>query len=98
MVQSVPVGGAFSNANHLWTQSEERRDGNKNRDIVYKSILKCLVSNIKGTDKHLLLRSRLLVIYHRFMQETIRKMVFYVFKNMNLDEDAINSKTFLSPV
>ena len=52
-------GGAFSNADHLRTLSEERRDGKKDQDVAYKSRLKGLVSNLKGTDKHLLLRAKI---------------------------------------
>ena len=54
----MTVGGAFSNAEHLRTISEERCDGNKYRDAVYESKLKCLLSNLKGTDKRLLLRAK----------------------------------------
>ena len=58
LVRSVTGGGGLSNANHLWTLSEERRDGNKARDVAYKSRLKGLVINIQGTDKCLLLRAK----------------------------------------
>ena len=37
-------------------RTEERRDGNEARDFAYESILKGLVSNLKDTDKRLLLR------------------------------------------
>ena len=49
LVRAVTGGGAFSNADHLRTLSEERRDGKKDRDVVYESRLKGLVSNLKGT-------------------------------------------------
>ena len=52
-------GWAFSNAEHLRTLSEERRDGKKDRDVAYKSILKGLVSDLKGTNKHVILRARI---------------------------------------
>ena len=58
MVRAATGGGAFSNANHLRTLSEERCDGKKDRDVVYESRLKGLVSNLKGTDKRLLLRAK----------------------------------------
>ena len=34
LVQAVTGGGAFSNADHLWTLSEKQCDGEKARDIV----------------------------------------------------------------
>ena len=48
-------GGVLSNYDHLWTLSEKLRDENKYRDAAYESKLKGLVSNLKGTDKRLLL-------------------------------------------
>ena len=42
--------------------------------------------------------SILLVTYHIFMQETLQKNLFYVFKNLNLDKDAINAKLLLLPM
>ena len=59
LVRSVIKGGALSNANHLRTLSVERRDGKKYRDAAYKSKLKGLVSNLKGTYKRLLLRAKI---------------------------------------
>ena len=50
--------GGFSNADHLWTLSEERRDGKEARDVAYESRLKGLVINLQGTDKRLLLRAK----------------------------------------
>ena len=58
LVQAVTGGGALSNADHLRTLSEGRRDGKKDRDIAHKSRLKGLVINIKGTDNLLLLRAK----------------------------------------
>ena len=55
LVRSVTGGGELSNADHLRTLSEERRDGKKDRDVAYESRLKGLVSDIKGTNKRLLL-------------------------------------------
>ena len=51
-------GDAFSTLDHLQTLSEERRDGKKARNIAYESILKGLVSNLKGTNKRLLLSAK----------------------------------------
>ena len=59
LVRAMTGGGALSNAGHLRTLSEERRDGKKSRDLAYKSRLKGLVSNLKGTDKRLLLRGKI---------------------------------------
>ena len=53
-------GGAFSNADHLRTLSEERRDGKKSGNVAYISRLKGLVSDLKGTDKPLLLRAKII--------------------------------------
>ena len=44
---------------HLWTLSEEWRDGKKAQDVAYESRLKGLVSNLQGTDKRLLLRAKI---------------------------------------
>ena len=52
-------GGGFSNAKHLRTLSEERRDGKESWDVAYESRLKGLVGNLKVTDKRLLLRARI---------------------------------------
>ena len=58
LVRAVTGGGAFSNSDHLRTLSEEQRDGKKDRDVVHKSRLKGLVSDLKGNDKRLLLRAK----------------------------------------
>ena len=52
-------GGKFSNVDHLWTLSEERRDGKEALDVAYESILKGLVSDLKGIDKRLLLHAKI---------------------------------------
>ena len=57
MVRDVTGGGGFSNVDHLWTVSEERRERNKCGDVAYKSRLKGLVSYHQGTDKHILIRA-----------------------------------------
>ena len=46
---------SFSNANHLRTLSEDRRDRKKYQDITHESRLKGLVRDLKGTAKRLLL-------------------------------------------
>ena len=58
LIRSVTGGGAFSNVDHLQTLSEKRRDRKKYRDVACKSILKGLVSNLKGTNKRLLLPAK----------------------------------------
>ena len=55
MVRAVVGEGAFSNANHLRTLSEERHYRNKDRYAMYESKLKGLVRDLKGTDNRLLL-------------------------------------------
>ena len=50
--------GAFFNVKHIRTLSEERRARKKDWDTGYKSKLKGLVSNLRGTDKQLLLRAK----------------------------------------
>ena len=54
----MPGGGVFYNSDHLRTLSEEQCDGKKERDAAYESKLKGLVSNLKSTDKQLLLRAK----------------------------------------
>ena len=58
LVQAVTGGGTFSNAERLWKIGEERHEGNKDRDNGYKTKLKVLVSDLKGTYKRLLIRSK----------------------------------------
>ena len=48
-------GGGFYNADHLQTLREKRRDIKKDREAPYKTKLKGLVCNLKGTDKPLIL-------------------------------------------
>ena len=54
----VTGGGEFYNADHLRTLSEERLDGKKDQDDAYKSKLKGLVRDLKGTDRRLLLSAK----------------------------------------
>ena len=58
LTRSVMGGGEFSNANHLRTLSEERRDGKEARDVAYKSRLKGLVRYLKATENHPILRAK----------------------------------------
>ena len=55
LVWAVTGGGAFSNADHLRTIGEERRDGKKDRDAAYKTNLNGLVRDLKGTNNPLIL-------------------------------------------
>ena len=57
LVWAVTGGGAFYNADHVQTLSEERHDGKKYRDAAYETKLKVLVSNLKVTDKTLLIHA-----------------------------------------
>ena len=52
-------GGGVSNADHLRTLSEERRDEKEAWDFAYESRLKGLIRYLKGTDKRLLLRAKI---------------------------------------
>ena len=58
MVLALTGGGEFSNADHICTLSEERSDRNKDRDAAYKTKLNGLVSDLKVTDKRLILRAK----------------------------------------
>ena len=58
LVWAVTGGGEFSNADHLQTLSEERRDGKEAWDVAYEYRIKGLVRDIQGTDKPLFLRSK----------------------------------------
>ena len=58
LLRAVTGGGAFSKADHLRTLSEERHDRKRDQDVTHESRLKFLVSNLKGTDKRLLLHSK----------------------------------------
>ena len=58
LVWAVAGGGGLSNADHLWNLCEEKRDGKKDRDAAHESKLKGLVSDLKGTDKRLLIRAK----------------------------------------
>ena len=53
------TGGEILHADHFRTLSEECRERNKARDVAYKYRLKCLVRNIKDTDKRLILRAKI---------------------------------------
>ena len=52
-------GGGCSNVNHHRTLSEDQRDGKEAWDVAYNSRLKVLVSDPKGTDKRLIIRSKI---------------------------------------
>ena len=58
LIRSMMGEGAFSNANHLRALGEERHGGNKDRETAYKTKLKGLDRNIKGTNRCLILRSK----------------------------------------
>ena len=50
--------GAFSNAEHLRTIIEEGLNGKKYWDAAYKTKIKGLVRDLKGTDKRLILHDK----------------------------------------
>ena len=58
LVREVTGGGGFSNADHLRTLSKDIRDGKKSQDAAYETKLKGLVSNLKFTDRFLILRAK----------------------------------------
>ena len=58
LIRSVTWGGSFSNANHLRTPGEERRDGKKDREAANKTKLKGLFRDLKGTNRCLILRTK----------------------------------------
>ena len=53
--RAVTGGGELFNAGHLHTLSEEQCDRKKDRNVAYNSWLKGLVSDLKGTDKRVLI-------------------------------------------
>ena len=58
LIRDVEGGGVFSNDDHLWMLGEERHDGKKDREAVYKTKLKGLVHNLIGTDRRKILRAK----------------------------------------
>ena len=71
LVRAMTGVGAFSNAYHLRTLSEEQSDGNKDQDISYEPILEVILSGLKGTDKRLLLHSKITVAWMSVHSTTI---------------------------
>ena len=59
MIQAVMGGEEFYNYYHLRTLSKKRSDGKKAPEVAYKSRLNILVSDIKGTDKRLLIHPKI---------------------------------------
>ena len=59
LIRAVTGGGAFSDADHLRTLSEERRDGKKDREVANKNKLKGLVQYLKGTNRRLILWAKI---------------------------------------
>ena len=59
LIRAVTGGGAFSNADHLRTIGEERRDGQKDWEVANKNKLKGLVQYLKGTNRRLILRAKI---------------------------------------
>ena len=58
LIRSVMGGGEFSNAEHLRTLGEERRDGQKYREVTNETKLRGLVLYLKGTNMCLLLQAK----------------------------------------
>ena len=57
LIWDVTGVGEFSNADRLQTLGEERRDGQKDQEVVNKKQLKGLVRYPKGTDRRIILQS-----------------------------------------
>ena len=55
LIMAVTGGGASSNADHLRTLGEERRDGKKDQEATIKIKLKGFVQDLKGTGRRLIL-------------------------------------------
>ena len=70
-------GRAFSNNKHLRTLSEEWRDGKKEQDAAYKFKIKGLLSDLKRTDKRLLLYSRIIRDWLSVHVTTVSRTVLY---------------------
>ena len=77
LIWYVTGGGSFSNARHLRTLSEERRDRKKDWDTAYKYKIKGLVSKLKGTDKRLLVRAKIEGAYLSLRGTTVSYTVLY---------------------
>ena len=58
LVWDMAGGGGLSNHDHIWKLGEERRDINKDREAKYKTKIKGLVCNLKGTNRRLILRTK----------------------------------------
>ena len=69
--------GEYSNADHLWTLSEERRDRKESRDVLHESRIKGLVIDLKGTDKRLLLHTKSIGAWLSVRSTTVSGTVLY---------------------
>ena len=58
LIWAVTGGGDFSNANNLLGLTEERIDGQKNRDDANDAKIKGLVGDLIGTDRCLILHAK----------------------------------------
>ena len=70
-------GGVFSNINHLRTLREERRDGQKEREVANEIKLKGLFRYLKGTKINLILRSKITGAWLSVYNNTFLDTVFY---------------------
>ena len=59
MIWDTTGEGGFSNADHLRMLGEERRDGQKDWEVSNEKKLKGLVQDLKGTNRRLILRSKI---------------------------------------
>ena len=76
LIRAVTGGGAFSNADHLRTIGEERRDGQKDWEVANKNKLKGLVQYLKGTNRRLILRAKITGAWLSVRSNTVSGTVF----------------------
>ena len=68
-------GGAYSNANHLRTLGEQKRDGQKDQEVANKTKLKGIVQYFKGADRRLILRYKSTGVWMRICVRTYARTI-----------------------
>ena len=59
LIRSVKGGGSFSNSDNLWKLGEERCDIQKYREVTNETKLNGLVQDLKGANRHLIIRAKI---------------------------------------
>ena len=77
LIWTVTRGGALSNSDHLRTLGEERRDGQKDREVVNETKIEGLVRDLKVTDRRLIIRAKNTGAWMRVRSTTVSDTVFY---------------------